>query len=300
MGRTERGGNGLAALEGVLTELDERIGRAARTVAEAARTKLVPAAREDESEDVAAGSIATAWSSASTSLASMVGRVANLIDHAQAPLEDIPQPTVKERLQHAARAVLSLRFRPQVRTPAAMLRQALTEADALSDMLSRHRERLMTARRSIEADLVDLTGHRQALADNLLAEAKRQGREVTAAAARVEDYLQMLQTLLVDINRQVADVNLLMNKLTIEAERGILLDGILSPAGETGPPQFRHRESLPHLAPLIDLYEKDMLSSREIDRRKAGIDSRFTEHFGAPPGTRAALGFGTGPEANHA
>ena len=300
MGRIERGGNGIAALEGVLAELDERIGRAARTVAEVARTKLIPAAREEGSEEAAAGSLAEAWSSASTSLASIVGRIADLIDDAQAPLEDIPQPSARERLQHAVRAALSLRLRRQNRTPAVMLRRALADTDALWGMLSRHRERLTTARRSVEADLVDLTGHRPALADNLLAEAKSQGREITGAAAQVENYLQTLQALLVEINRQVADANLLLNKLTIEAERGILLDGILTPAGEAELPQFRHRESLPHLAPLIDLYEKDMLSSREIGRRKSRIDSRFAESFGASPGTRAAFGIGTGPEVNHA
>ena len=300
MGRTERDANEISALDGVLAELDERTGRAARTAAEAARTRLVPPAREDASEEAVEGSIAEAWASASASLASIVGRIANLIDDAQAPLEDIPQPTATERLRDAVRAVLMLHLRQRSRTPAVMLGRALADADVLWGMLSRHRDRLMKARHSIEADLVDLIGHRPALADNLLADAKRQGREIMGAAAQVETYLQTLQTLLVEINRQVADANLLLNKLTIEAERGILLDGILAPAGEAGPPRFPRRESLPHLAPLIDLYEKDMLSSREISRRKSRIDSRFAESFGAPAGTRATFGIGTGPEVNHA
>src|SRR3546814_8487890 len=70
----------------------------------------------------------------------------------------------------------------------------------------------------------------------------------------------------------------MIDKLALEAERGLLLSHLLaSGAGRAG--VAGNATALPHLAPFVALQEKDMLSSIEIDRRKHNIDARFAESF---------------------
>ena len=275
------GRDGIEALQATLADLDRDIDRLVQVAAEVARQKSVPDLPEDAGDNSGVEAIAVAWDAACRKLAILIARVAAGVDDAMSPLEERPQPTGMERVKLGLRALLALQWRRTRPAPADALRAVLADADRLSGMLLPRRERLAAVRRSLEADLVELSSHRALLADNLAAAAEQEGRVLHGAAVLVERYLQTVQDLIRNLNAQLGAMNVLANKLTIEAERAILLIGIIVPRPHpaAAAPNLFGEERLPHLAPLVDLHEKDMLSSVEIERRKTVIDSRFSASF---------------------
>lgn len=288
MGKVRSDRDSIAALQAALADLDREIDRTGNAVTEAARSKRVP----DITGDATPGleGISAAWTSACETLAVRAAIIAARVDDVMAALEDKPQPTAKERLRAALRNLLAMRFGRSGWMAIDVLVAALADADSLHGMLSARRGRLVAMRQRVESDLVELGGHRQALADNLAEAASHEGRPISGASVLVEQYLQTVQDFLVEINRQLTPINVLVNKLTIEAERAILLAGILSPrrGGSTAGVFALDRESLPHLTPLLELHDTDMLSSIEVERRKTKIDGRFLDTF------RGALDKATG------
>jgi hypothetical protein len=303
MGRAKGIEGELVALTGTLEALDQQIEQAAQDVAGAARDKASLGASGDASARSRFDPIPQAWGTVRQTLVELVLAVADRNDEAMAPLEDKPQLTTSERLRAAFAQVLSMRWTRPAGPKARSLSEALTLADRLYGLLLARRERILSLRHAVESDLVELMGHRALLAENLLASAEREERETSAVARQVEDSLQAIQDLAANLNRQVRELNGLLNKLTLEAERAIVLSCVLADEGAMpGSSPGLDKALLAHLRPLIELHENDMLSSIEIERRRAGIDARFRaafEDFGdeAASGERTILAT---PEVQHA
>lgn len=299
MGRVKGIEGELVALTGALEALDQQIEQAAQDVASAARDKTGLSAPAKSRFNT----IPQAWTAARQTLVSLVVAVADRNDEAVAPLEDKPQPTRSERLRAAFAQVLSMRWSQRAGPKARSLDEALTLADRLYGLLLARRERIVGVRHAVESDLVELTGHRAQLAENLIAAAEREERETSAVSLQVEDSLQAVQDLAADFNRQVRELNALVNKLTLEAERAIVLSCVLADEGAMpGSLPGLDKVRLAHLRPLIELQENDMLSSIEIERRRGGIDARFRAAFESA-GDGAASGEQTisaTPEVQHA
>ena len=297
MGRADRSRSELETLPAELAELEGVIAQAAQAVSTMARARAIPA-----SDDQLAGStvqLADGWSSTGARIAAELSTLSTRIDAAMAPLEYEPQRTLKERVWIALVSLFSLRWTRSAKAPSDKLSTVLTDLDVLQSLLATYRERLVAVRHSVEADLIDLSGHRTMLADRLAEHGAPQGERMTGTAVEIETRLQAIQDLTVELNRQVNDANILLNKLGIEAERAILLKDVLSPDKPELP--VRHGwPSLPHLAPLIRLLEKDMLSSIEIERRKPKIDARFTERFAMDSSLAERAGYGRQPEVHNA
>ena len=196
-----------------------------------------------------------------------------------------------------------MRWSQRAGPKARSLDEALALADRLYGLLLARRELIVGVRHAVESDLVEMTGHRAQLAENLIAAAEREERETSAVSLQVEDSLQAVQDLAADFNRQVRELNALVNKLTLEAERAIVLSCVLADEGAMpGSSPGLDKVRLAHLRPLIELQENDMLSSIEIERRRGGIDARFRAAFESA-GDGAASGEQTisaTPEVQHA
>jgi hypothetical protein len=299
MGRAKGIEGALVALTGTLEALDQQIGQAAQDVAGAARDKASIGAAAKSRFDT----IPLSWTSVRQTLVNLVLAVADRNNEAVAPLEYKPQPTRSERLRIAFSQVLSMRGSRTAGPKARSLGEALMLADGLYGLLLARRERILALRHAVESDLVELIGHRAQLAENLIASAEREERETSAVSRQVEDSLQAIQDLAANLNRQVREMNGLVNKLTLEAERAIVLSYVLADEGANpGSSPGLDKALLAHLRPLIELQENDMLSSIEIERRRAGIDARFRAAFedlgdGAASGEQTIL---ANPEVQHA
>jgi hypothetical protein len=284
MGKVKSDGNAIAAVQAVLADLDREIEVAAAAISEAARLKHVPLQVSGEiTEAVLVGvkGMPETWRSACETLALEVATVAGRVDAVMSSLEEKPRPTINERVRAGLHDLVAMRWRKSGRKPVDVLSAALVDANSLHGMLLTHRERLVATRQRIESDLVELGGHRPMLAENLAETATREGRELAGGAVLVEQYLQSVHELLNDLNGQLAPVNVLANKLTIEVERAILLMEVVSPRPDDPTIMVSRLDSgdLSHLAELLALHDREMLSSVEVDRRKAKIDARFFQIF---------------------
>ena len=292
----------VAELEGTLEALDREISDAARIAAEAARLIAVPDAWQGGAAPGGSDAGPEVWDRTRLAFAGLVSAVADCVEKAMAPLQDKPRPTPRERIRLALADFLSKSWTRQRKPQAVSLDQALVLANRLHGLLAERRKRMAALRHTMESDLVTLTGHRSLLVDNLVS-AAGDGSQVTGASLQVEQYLQAVQDMTASLNRQLSDMNVLFNKLTIESESAIVLAAVLAEEGtEAKTERSLDRALLPHLAPLFDLKDRDLLSSIEIARRKEKIDARFQATFARAGGvsdtdSRTA---GTQQEATHA
>ncbi|MFN7024590.1 MAG: hypothetical protein ACK4QP_08735 [Pseudorhizobium sp.] len=288
MGSARRIEDEVAGLTSELETLDRQIAEAAQEISEASRAKLLPEAWLQAPGERGFYVVSLGWASARQSLADLVAAVGKQVDRAMAPLEDKPQPTRSERIRALVRTLLSLpRIRPR-EPQVTSLDQALLLADRLHALLVPRRERMAALRHKVESDLVELTGHRAMLAEAVIAAANQREQQATGVLVLVEHGLQAVQDLTSHLNRQLLEMNVAMNKLTIDSERAIVLKSVLGEAGSEPPSSGAlDRARLPHLSALIDLNEADMLGSVELERRRLRTDGRFNEIFVA--GGEAAL-----------
>lgn len=156
---------------------------------------------------------------------------------------------------------------------AARLVPSLERASRLMAALEAHRQ-IMKARSSrMEEDLIERIGHTRSIDDDAIVPATEQ--------------LSVRQDVAEVIIRHEAVCNLLYHKLTIEMERGLValkaLDGghVLALADRFS------QEAREALSSLLSLCEKNMLSMREVNRRKQAVDENFRHRFGSVTSRRA-------------
>lgn len=147
-----------------------------------------------------------------------------------------------------------------------------------------------------------LEGERSKLAtDYNQAQAREQ--ELLAESQTLERYTSMFQTFVDSLNNQIAAQNTLINKLTIDTEQRIVLYKALEDSLKTAAQQdVAHKintlgsqvdtaaeETMAgigsaaqrHIGDLLELHEKNMLSTQDIQRRKKLADDAFARRFQA-------------------
>lgn len=133
------------------------------------------------------------------------------------------------------------------------------------------------------------------------AQAKEQ--ELLAESQTLERYTSMFQTFVDSLNNQIAAQNTLINKLTIDTEQRIVLYKALEDSLKTAAQQdVAHRintlgsqvdtaaeetmagigaAAQSHIGDLLELHEKNMLATQDIQRRKKLADDAFARRFQA-------------------
>jgi hypothetical protein len=130
-----------------------------------------------------------------------------------------------------------------------------------------------------------------------------QAKEQTllAESQTLERYTSMFQTFVDSLNNQIAAQNTLINKLSIDTEQRIVLYKALEDSLKTAAQQdVAHRintlgsqvdtaaeETMAgigaaaqrHIGDLLEMHEKNMLSTQEIQRRKKLADDAFARRF---------------------
>ncbi|WP_275784021.1 hypothetical protein [Pararhizobium gei] len=145
-----------------------------------------------------------------------------------------------------------------------------------------------------------LEGERSVLATEYnQSQAKEQ--ELLAESQTLERYTSMFQTFVDSLNNQIAAQNTLINKLTIDTEQRIVLYKALEDSLKTAAQQeVAHKintlgsqvdiaaeETMAgigsaaqrHIGDLLEMHEKNMLSTQDIQRRKKLADDAFARRF---------------------
>ena len=146
----------------------------------------------------------------------------------------------------------------------------------------------------------ELEGERSKLATEYnQAQAKEQ--ELLAESQTLERYTSMFQTFVDSLNNQIAAQNTLINKLTIDTEQRIVLYKALEDSLKTAAQQdVAHKintlgsqvdntaeqtmagigaAAQRHIGDLLELHEKNMVATADIQRRKKLADEAFARRF---------------------
>lgn len=145
-----------------------------------------------------------------------------------------------------------------------------------------------------------LEGERSVLATEYN-EKQAKEQELLAESQTLERYTAMFQTFVDSLNNQIAAQNTLINKLTIDTEQRIVLYKALEDSLKTAAQQdVAHKintlgsqvdtaaeETMAgigsaaqrHIGDLLEMHEKNMLSTQDIQRRKKLADDAFARRF---------------------
>lgn len=146
----------------------------------------------------------------------------------------------------------------------------------------------------------ELEGERSKLATEYN-QAQAREQELLAESQTLERYTSMFQTFVDSLNNQIAAQNTLINKLTIDTEQRIVLYKALEDSLKTAAQQdVAHKintlgsqvdtaaeetmagigsASQRHIGDLLELHEKNMLATQDIQRRKKLADEAFARRF---------------------
>ena len=145
-----------------------------------------------------------------------------------------------------------------------------------------------------------LEGERSKLATEYN-EKQAKEQELLAESQTLERYTSMFQTFVDSLNNQIAAQNTLINKLTIDTEQRIVLYKALEDSLKTAAQQeVAHKintlgskvdntaeetmagigaAAQKHIGDLLELHEKNMVASGDIQRRKKLADDAFARRF---------------------
>lgn len=146
----------------------------------------------------------------------------------------------------------------------------------------------------------DLESERSKLATEYN-ERQAKEQELLAESQTLERYTSMFQTFVDSLNNQIAAQNTLINKLTIDTEQRIVLYKALEDSLKTAAQQdVAHKintlgsrvdtaaeetmagigaAAQKHIGDLLEMHEKNMLSTQDIQRRKKLADDAFARRF---------------------
>ncbi len=152
-----------------------------------------------------------------------------------------------------------------------------------------------------QAERTQLEGERSKMATEYN-EAQTKEQELLAASQTLERYTSMFQTFVDSLNNQIAAQSTLINKLTIDTEQRIVLYKALEDSLKTAAQQdVAHKintlgsqvdtaaeETMAgigsaaqrHIGDLLEMHEKNMLATQDIQRRKKLADDAFARRFG--------------------
>ncbi len=146
----------------------------------------------------------------------------------------------------------------------------------------------------------DLEGQRSELATEYNQQQAKE-QELLAESQTLERYTSMFQTFVDSLNNQLAAQQTLINKLTIDTEQRIVLYKALEDSLKTAAQQdVAHKintlgnqvdtaaeetmagigaAAQSHIGDLLEMHEKNMLSTKDIQRRKKLADEAFARRF---------------------
>ena len=146
----------------------------------------------------------------------------------------------------------------------------------------------------------ELEGERSRLATEYN-ERQAKEQELLAESQTLERYTSMFQTFVDSLNNQIAAQNTLINKLTIDTEQRIVLYKALEDSLKTAAQQdVAHKintlgskvdttaeqtmagigaAAQKHIGDLLELHEKNMVATADIQRRKKLADDAFARRF---------------------
>jgi phage-related protein len=151
-----------------------------------------------------------------------------------------------------------------------------------------------------QKDRTDLESERSKLATEYN-EKQAKEQEILAESQTLERYTSMFQTFVDSLNNQIAAQNTLINKLTIDTEQRIVLYKALEDSLKTAAQQdVAHKintlgsqvdntaeqtmagigaAAQKHIGDLLELHEKNMVATADIQRRKKLADDAFARRF---------------------
>lgn len=151
-----------------------------------------------------------------------------------------------------------------------------------------------------QTERTELEGERSRMATEYN-ERQAKEQELLAESQTLERYTAMFQTFVDSLNNQIAAQNTLINKLTIDTEQRIVLYKALEDSLKTAAQQeVAHRintlgskvdntaeETMAgigaaaqrHIGDLLELHEKNMVTTADIQRRKKLADDAFARRF---------------------
>ena len=151
-----------------------------------------------------------------------------------------------------------------------------------------------------QKERAQLEGDRSKLATEYN-EKQAKEQELLAESQTLERYTSMFQTFVDSLNNQIAAQTTLINKLTIDTEQRIVLYKALEDSLKTAAQQdVAHKintlgskvdntaeetmagigaASQKHIGDLLELHEKNMVASGDIQRRKKLADEAFARRF---------------------
>jgi hypothetical protein len=151
-----------------------------------------------------------------------------------------------------------------------------------------------------QKDRTELEGERSKLATEYN-EKQAKEQELLAESQTLERYTSMFQTFVDSLNNQIAAQNTLINKLTIDTEQRIVLYKALEDSLKTAAQQdVAHKintlgsqvdtaaettmagigaAAQKHIGDLLEMHEKNMVATQDIQRRKKLADEAFARRF---------------------
>lgn len=178
------------------------------------------------------------------------------------------------------------------------LQETQKRIEALNPMLMDIENRIAAS--TDQMTRTQLEGERSALATEYN-EKQAKEQELLAESQTLERYTSMFQTFVDSLNNQIAAQNTLINKLTIDTEQRIVLYKALEDSLKTAAQQdVAHKintlgsqvdtaaeETMAgigsaaqrHIGDLLEMHEKNMLSTQDIQRRKKLADDAFARRF---------------------
>jgi translation initiation factor 1 (eIF-1/SUI1) len=184
-------------------------------------------------------------------------------------------------------------------------KRTMTEIEGVQKRIEELNPLLMDLENRIAAstnqgDRTELEGERSRLATEYN-ERQAKEQELLAESQTLERYTSMFQTFLDSLNNQIAAQNTLINKLTIDTEQRIVLYKALEDSLKTAAQQdVAHRintlgsqvdntaeETMAgigaaaqrHIGDLLEMHEKNMVTTADIQRRKKLADDAFARRF---------------------
>ncbi|MGR6468754.1 hypothetical protein [Rhizobium sp. PAMB 3182] len=180
------------------------------------------------------------------------------------------------------------------------LEETQKRIDELNPMLMDLENRIAAS--TDQGERTQIEGERSAMATEYNQLQARE-QELLAESQTLERYTSMFQTFVDSLNNQIAAQNTLINKLTIDTEQRIVLYKALEDSLKTAAQQdVAHKintlgskvdtaaeETMAgigaaaqrHIGDLLEMHEKNMLSTQDIQRRKKLADDAFARRFQA-------------------
>ncbi|MCC0043853.1 MAG: hypothetical protein H6892_05580 [Brucellaceae bacterium] len=184
-------------------------------------------------------------------------------------------------------------------------KQAMTNLEATQKRIEELNPMLLDLENKIAAstsqkERTELEGERSKLATEYN-EQQAKEQELLAESQTLERYTSMFQTFVDSLNNQIAAQNTLINKLTIDTEQRIVLYKALEDSLKTAAQQdVAHKintlgsqvdttaeqtmagigaAAQKHIGDLLEMHEKNMVATADIQRRKKLADEAFSRRF---------------------